>query len=84
MLRFDKRLPFDTWNLSGPQENVFANPRSTFESSQIFYRWILHSTTPSATDEVFVCICTGAFVARDEERIGSTIPMLTLQAGRRP
>ena len=26
----DKRLPFDTWNLTGSQENVFVNPRSGF------------------------------------------------------
>ena len=36
MVSCDKRLPPDTWNRSGSQENVsfFANPRSTFESSQ--------------------------------------------------
>ena len=34
MLSRDKRLPLDTWNLSGPQENVFGNPRRTFDSSQ--------------------------------------------------
>ena len=51
-------------------------PRSTFESSQTPYRGILQSTTPSATGEIPVHICTGALVARDE-RIGSTIPMPT-------
>ena len=29
MLSCDKRLPPGTWNWSGSQENVFANPRST-------------------------------------------------------
>ena len=29
MLSRDKRLPLDTWNTSGPQENVFGN--------QVFY-----------------------------------------------
>ena len=37
MLSCDKRLPLDTWNRSGSQENVFANPRSTLESSQRFW-----------------------------------------------
>ena len=38
MLSCDKRLPPDTWNRSGSQENVFANPRSTLESSQTLSR----------------------------------------------
>ena len=57
MLSCDKRLPLDTWNLSGTQENVFANPHSTLESSQTPDRGILHSTTPIATGEVPVRIC---------------------------
>ena len=28
----DKRLPLDTWNPSGIQENVFGNQFSTFDS----------------------------------------------------
>ena len=76
-LSCDKRLQLDTWNLSGTQGNVLAHPRSTFESSQKPYRGILHFTTPNATHRVPVRICTGALVARDEERIGSTILMPT-------
>ena len=34
MLRHDKRLPLDTWNQSGLQENVFGNQFSTFDSSR--------------------------------------------------
>ena len=45
----DKRLPLDTWNLSGPQENVFGIPRFMFDSSQTPYHGILHSATSSAT-----------------------------------
>ena len=75
MLSCDKRLPLDTWNLSGPQENVFGNPRSVFDSSQTPYQGILHSTAPRATGAVPVHGGTGARVARDEERFGSTIPM---------
>ena len=32
MLSRDKRLPLDTWNTSGIQENVFGNQFSTFDS----------------------------------------------------
>ena len=32
LLSLDKRLPLDTWNQSGLQENVFGNQFSTFES----------------------------------------------------
>ena len=32
MLSRDKRLPFDTWNTSGLQENVFGKQFSTFDS----------------------------------------------------
>ena len=71
----DRRLPLDTWNPSGQQENVFANPRSMFESSQTPCQGILHSTTPSATGAVPVHVCTGTLVARSEDRTGSTIPM---------
>ena len=52
MLSCDKRLPPDTWNRSGSQENVFANPRSTLESSQTPYRGIHQFATPSAPGEV--------------------------------
>ena len=33
LLSCDKRLPLDTWNQSGVQENVFGNQFSTFDSS---------------------------------------------------
>ena len=62
-------------NLSRLQENVFANPRSTLESSRTPYQGILHSTAPSATSAVPVRGGTGTPVAWDEERIGSTHPM---------
>ena len=81
VLSCDKRLPLDTWNLSGSQENVFVNPRSRCESPRTPCQGILHSTTPSATGAVPVHVCTETLVARGEERIGSTVPMPTI-AGR--
>ena len=77
MLSCDKRLPLVTWNPSGARENVFANPRSTLESSQIPYQGSHSFMTPNAAGEVPVHISTGALVAREEERIGGTIPMPT-------
>ena len=32
MLSRDKRLPLNTWNMSGPKENVFGDQFSTFDS----------------------------------------------------
>ena len=78
----DRRLPLDTWNRSGSQENVFANPRSTLQSSQTHHRGIHQFATPNSTGKVPVLISTGALVAREEERIGNTIPMPTF--ARRP
>ena len=36
LLSRDKRLPLDTWNRSGVQENVFGNQFSTFDSPRDF------------------------------------------------
>ena len=38
MLSRDKRLPLDTWNTSGLQENVFGNLFSTFDSPEIIIK----------------------------------------------
>ena len=75
MVSRDRRLPLDTWNLSEPQENFFGNPRSLIDSSQTPHQGILHSITPSAQGAVPVRGSAGTLVARDEERIASTIPM---------
>ena len=72
VLSRDKRLPLGTWKASGPQENVFGNQFSTFDSPQNHYQGIHHSTTPSAAGSV-----TGRLVARDEDRNKGTIPMPT-------
>ena len=75
MLSRDRRLPFDSWNLSEPQGNVFGNPRPMFDSSETHYQGILHSTTPSARGAVPVHVSYRATVARSEERIRSTTTM---------
>ena len=75
MLRFEKRLPPDSRNLSETQGNVFGNPRPMFDSSRTPSQGILHSTTPSAAGAVPVQVSTGRPIARGEERIGSTTTM---------
>ena len=71
VLSRDRRMPFDTWNLSETLGNVFGNSRSMFDSSQTPYQGILHSTNPSATSAITVQVGTGRLFARSEERIGS-------------
>ena len=48
VLRRDKRLPFDTWNAPGSQENVLGNQFSTFGSpgnpSQGIHYGVAHKT----------------------------------------
>ena len=63
VLSCDKRLQPETWNLSGLQENVFANPRSRFESSQIPYQGIHSFLTTNAAGEAPALISTGKSVA---------------------
>ena len=43
----DRRMPFDTWNLTETQGNVLAiHVLCSVDSSQTSYHMILHSTTP--------------------------------------
>ena len=81
MLSRDKRLPLDTWNTSGPQENAFGKQFSTFDLSQKHHQEIRHCTTPRETGSIPQAVGTVTSVARDEER-SDTIPMPTF--ARRP
>ena len=58
MLSRDARLPLDTWNASGPQDNFFGNQCSTFDSSQNHHQGIHHCTTPRETGSIPVHIGT--------------------------
>ena len=49
---YDRSMPFDTWNLSETQGNVFGNPRLMFDSTQMLFQGILHSTNPSVTGSI--------------------------------
>ena len=68
MLSRDQRLPLDTWNTSGLQENVFGNQFSTFDSPRE------QGSVPQATG-------TGTLFTREDEQNRDTIPMPTF-AGR--
>ena len=81
MLSRDTRLPLDTWNTSGLQENVFGNQFSTFDSPRDHHQGIHHSKTPGDTGSVAVHIGTRTPVARDEDPNRGTIDS---QEGRRP
>ena len=78
MLSRDKRLPFDTWNAPGLQENVFGNQCSTFglprNPSQGIHYDVAHETRRE-TESVPRAIGTGTSFARDDEQNKSTIPM---------
>ena len=50
MLSRDKRLPLDTLNTSGLQENVFGNQFSTFDSLRNTKRARISSTSNSKAD----------------------------------
>ena len=69
LLSRDKRLPFETWNTSGLQENVFGNQFSTYGSpgdhSQGIQFGVAHRT-PRETESVPRAVGTGTSFARDD------------------
>ena len=79
MLSRDKRLPLDTWNTSGSQENVFGYQFSTFDSPRDHHQGIQsfapQRSVPQATG-------SGILFARDDKQSRDTIPIPT--CARRP
>ena len=76
----DKRLPLDTWNQSGSQENVFGGQFSIFGSprnpSQGIHYDVEHKTLRE-TESVPRAMVTRTSFARDDEQNHGTIPMPT-------
>ena len=64
MLSCDESMQPETWNPSGLQENVFANPRSTLGSLQTPYQGTRPCMTSSAAGQAPALISTGRPVAR--------------------
>ena len=83
LLSCDKRLPLDTWNTSGPQENVFGSQCSTIDSPRNHYGKIHDSTTPGATASVPVHIGTRLLSQEMKIELMTQFQCRHLQEGRR-
>ena len=77
MLSRDRRLPLDTWNTSGSQENVFGNQFSTFDSSQNHHQEIHPCAPQRERGSVQQATGSGTPFARDDKQSRDTIPMPT-------
>ena len=66
-----------TWNLSGPQENVFGSTRAMLGASQISFQGILHSTNQSATGWNRIIVEDVSRVPGQPEVIPSSSSMLS-------
>ena len=75
LLSRDKRLPLDTWNQSGVQENVFGNQFSTFDSLRDFLKEF-HLTTCKDIEKQCLTNRRGktSLTSEDGQNYG-TIPM---------
>ena len=81
MLSRDKRLPLDTWNTSGLQENVLGNQFSTFDSPRDHPQGIQSCAPQRERGSVPQATWSGTLFARDDKQNRDTIPMPTY-AGR--
>ena len=68
MLSRGKRLPLDTWNTSGLQENVFGNQFSTGDSSRNHPQGIHPCATQREQGSVPQTTRTGTIFTRDEDQ----------------
>ena len=82
MLSRDKRLPLDTWNTSGLQENVFGNQFSTFDSPRDHHQEIHPCAPQRKRGSVPQAAGSGTPFTRDDKQGKGTIPMPT--CARRP
>ena len=69
MLSRDKRLPPDTWNTSGFQENVFGNQISTFDSPRDHPQGIHSCATPRERGSVLQATGTENFIHKRTNKI---------------
>ena len=82
MLSRDKRLPLDTWNTSGLQENVFGNQFSTFDSLRDHPQRIQCGAPQRERGSSPQAARSETLFARDDKQNRGTIPMQTF--ARRP
>ena len=78
----DKRLPLDTWNQSGSQENVFGNLFSAFESNRDHHQKIRPCAPRRERGSVQQATGSRTFFIREDKQSKDTIPMPTF--ARRP
>ena len=81
LLSRDKRLPLDTWNQSGLQENVFGNQFSTFDSPRNYPQRIQSDHVQRNREAVPEAGRPKTIHTRDDKQDRDTIPMPTF-AGR--
>ena len=82
MLSRDERLPLDTGNQSGLQENVFGNQFSTFDSPRDHHQEIHPCEPQRERGSVPQAAGSGTPFTRDDKQGKGTIPMPT--CARRP
>ena len=84
MLSRDKRLPFDTLNAPGLQENVFGHQFSTFGSPRNPSQGIHDSTTQGETESVPQATGSGTLSQEMTSKIRAQFQCRHLREGRRP
>ena len=77
LLSRDRRLPLDTWNQSGLQENVFGNQFSTFDSPRDFPRGIQSDGVQRNREAVPEAERTKTSHTSEDRHNQGTIPMPT-------
>ena len=77
LLGRDKRLPLDTWNQSGVQENVFENQFSTFHSLRDFPQRISSDNVQRNRESIPQQPKGKTSLTREEVQNYGTIPMPT-------
>ena len=72
----DKRLPLDTWNQSGEQDNVFGNQFSTFDSPRDFPQRISSEDVQRNREAAFGDIEVKTNLTSEDGQNYGTLPML--------
>ena len=84
MVSRDKRLPLDTWNACGLQENVSGNQFSTVDSSEIIITELVMLRHQVLQDR-FQCILVQEFFSQGMKiELRTQFQCRHLQEGRRP
>ena len=83
VLSRDKPLPFDTWNMSGLQENVFGDQFSTFDSPRDHHQGIHPCAPQRERGPVPQATVTGTFHKEITNKKGTQFQCRRLQEGRR-